>query len=291
MFCFRLFTPSGSAVLLYLFLLALCLAMYVVWRKRQKDFNLRSSSAPKLLGLNAALIAVIIVFNWTNSHSTIVVSDNLGSWDGQFEDEIVHVQTASIRLPPPKLASEQIKISDLAIPELPTMPVEAPINAPTGPKGSTTGKKGLLPPLPPPPPAPIRKAQSEIELEKEYDFAEEMPYLLSDKCPDSGDYISQKNCADQQLLKELAQQTLYPRLARQENLEAIVYFQFTITPAGKMVNLKLLRIKGEANKGFEQAARKSLERLAKKFSWQAGKQAGQKVAVRLVVPIKFKLNS
>lgn len=148
-----------------------------------------------------------------------------------------------------------------------------------------------MPAPPPPPPAPTRREQPEIKLEKEYDFAEEMPYLLSDKCPSSGDYLSQKNCADQQLLNELAKYTQYPSLASQENLEATVYFQFTITPEGKMSNLKLLRLQGEPNKGFEQAARKSLERLAQKFSWRAGHQAGRKVAVRMVVPIKFKLNN
>ncbi|AFC26575.1 TonB family protein [Saprospira grandis str. Lewin] len=114
------------------------------------------------------------------------------------------------------------------------------------------------------------------------------PYYLSDDCPDD-DFWSKNRCADLALHKVLTAATIYPKTAKEKSLEATVYIRYTVTVEGKMENIELAKLVGEENMGFEEAALNAVKTVAKTAKWKATKHKGEYIPMKMVVPIKFKL--
>jgi protein TonB len=82
--------------------------------------------------------------------------------------------------------------------------------------------------------------------------------------------------------KLLSKNMKYPTKAKTRNTEGRVFVEFVVNKEGMPVNMKVL--KGIGNGCDEEAMR--VLRLAK---WNAGKQRGRQVSVKMVMPIYFKL--
>ncbi|PIB36692.1 hypothetical protein BFP72_15415 [Reichenbachiella sp. 5M10] len=76
----------------------------------------------------------------------------------------------------------------------------------------------------------------------------------------------------------------YPRLARSRDIEGRVFVQFVVDRDGSITDIHV--IKGIGGGCDEEAARV----LASAPRWSPGRQRGQAVKVRMVVPIVFRLN-
>ena len=85
------------------------------------------------------------------------------------------------------------------------------------------------------------------------------------------------------MLEFLRQNVRYPEDARAQGLEGTVYVSFIVEKDGAVTNPKVIR--GVAP-SVDQEAHRVVEMFPK---WQPGKQDGQPVRVRFVMPIKFKL--
>ena len=82
--------------------------------------------------------------------------------------------------------------------------------------------------------------------------------------------------------KTLADNIKYPETAKEKGVEGRVYVQFVIEPDGSMTDAKVV-------KGIGAGCDEEALRVIKDTKWNPGKQRGQEVAVRMVIPIMFKL--
>lgn len=87
----------------------------------------------------------------------------------------------------------------------------------------------------------------------------------------------------EELMKYLGKKTKYPPLAIRMGVEGSVYVQFVVTKEGSIDAVQV--VKGLSKECDEEAMRviKSMP------NWKAGKQNGRAVAVKYVLPIKFKM--
>ena len=82
----------------------------------------------------------------------------------------------------------------------------------------------------------------------------------------------------------IAQNLKYPEQARKMGIEGKVYVEFIVNDFGEITNVKVLKGIGA---GCDEAAKKVVENST---PWQPGRQKGQAVKVKMVLPITFKLN-
>ncbi|MEJ7643495.1 MAG: TonB family protein [Chryseolinea sp.] len=76
----------------------------------------------------------------------------------------------------------------------------------------------------------------------------------------------------------------YPAIARRTEVEGIVYVQFVLNAAGRITEAKVLKgVSPECDK-------EALRVISMMPSWNPGLQGGTPVMVRMVLPIRFKLN-
>ncbi|MDN5210988.1 energy transducer TonB [Fulvivirgaceae bacterium BMA12] len=83
----------------------------------------------------------------------------------------------------------------------------------------------------------------------------------------------------------IAQNLKYPEQARKMGIEGKVYVEFVVNDFGEITDVKVLKGIGA---GCDEAAKKVVENSA---PWQPGRQKGQAVKVRMVLPITFKLDN
>jgi protein TonB len=84
-------------------------------------------------------------------------------------------------------------------------------------------------------------------------------------------------------LKYVQENLRYPKLARKHNVEGKVFVQFVVDTDGKMRDIKILKGIGY---GCDQEVVRLIEEAPE---WEPGKQRGNPVRVRMVLPIQFKL--
>jgi periplasmic protein TonB len=76
----------------------------------------------------------------------------------------------------------------------------------------------------------------------------------------------------------------YPKMARKMGIEGTVHVSFLVSKTGSISDVKVLRgIMAECDK-------EAIRVVEKMPSWRPGKQNGHAVHVRLVMPLKFRLN-
>lgn len=83
--------------------------------------------------------------------------------------------------------------------------------------------------------------------------------------------------------KFLADNIVYPRLAKEVGITGIVYLEFIIEKDGSITNIVLLKM---INGGCDEEAVRVIGIMPK---WNPGKQNGIPVRVKLTIPVKFSL--
>ncbi|MGB0864579.1 MAG: TonB family protein, partial [Saprospiraceae bacterium] len=119
-----------------------------------------------------------------------------------------------------------------------------------------------------------------------YTRVNEMPLLMS--CMKEAEYDRQ-HCSNGQILKYIYKSIKYPKVAKENNLEGLVVVTFIIDKKGKIGKIKLLRdIGGQCGAETMRVVKKLANDASMK--WKAGVHKGEKVNVRINVPIRFKLS-
>jgi len=114
-----------------------------------------------------------------------------------------------------------------------------------------------------------------IEVEEE-EVVEEEIFLVVEQQPEFPG-------GEKARLTYLANNIDYPQMARESNIQGVVYVTFVVEPNGKISNVGILRGIGG---GCDEEAIRVVEAMP---SWQPGKQRGRAVRVRFNMPIKFTL--
>jgi periplasmic protein TonB len=83
--------------------------------------------------------------------------------------------------------------------------------------------------------------------------------------------------------KHIGKSITYPKKARYNETEGKVFVEFVVNPYGEVVNPKII-------KGIGSGCDEEAIRVLTQTKWEPGKQRGQPVNVKLVMPITFKLN-
>jgi protein TonB len=78
-------------------------------------------------------------------------------------------------------------------------------------------------------------------------------------------------------------------MAREAGFEGTVFVRFVVEPDGRISNVEVLKDNTPGG-GLKEAALKAVESMNQMGDrWNPGKQRGNPVRVRVVVPVKFKL--
>ncbi|MFO7880327.1 MAG: energy transducer TonB [Bacteroidota bacterium] len=88
---------------------------------------------------------------------------------------------------------------------------------------------------------------------------------------------------DAALMKFLSEETEYPEIAKENNIQGRVFIQFVIDVNGKVTSVSVAR-------GVDPYLDKEAKRVVSQLpDWKPGEQRGKKVPVTYIVPINFKL--
>ena len=114
--------------------------------------------------------------------------------------------------------------------------------------------------------------------------ADEMPYFYG--CEDLKNGTDEKRtCSNEALVSFLAQNVQYPTTAKLEGTEGTVYVSFVIDEEGKVIDSKILR---DIGSGCGDAA---LSVVSKMPDWEPAIHEGEKVKVKLNLPVQFYLKN
>lgn len=294
------FFLSGQQVLLGLGIVSLVVAAYIIYKKQSYKADgermLQKTALNKSVGFMSALALVLIVMSWTSKSQ---VYDLLS---GNLEDENyigidVPPTVPPVELPPepvldpPKLQTPDIKITEKPEPAPDPDKKKSPEGTKEGTGKTAAGPKGPI--MPPAPKLKIIPPKTEtVDLEPQ-DFAEEMPRFADNQCEDlqgSGEELiaTKKACADKALTYYLAKTVHYPAMAREANIQGIVYMRFIVELDGSISNIEMIK-DNTGGGGLKQAATRAIKKMAKNKKFVPGQQNGRAVRVRMVVPINFKL--
>jgi periplasmic protein TonB len=158
---------------------------------------------------------------------------------------------------------------------------------------------------PPPPPPPIQQPEiievpdeqeieDEIEIDLDIDVTEDkvVDVIVFDEAP--AEEVAEEifTIVEQQpepeggmaaFLKYVGQKMVYPAQARRMGIEGKVYVQFVVDKDGTLTEV-------HAVKGIGAGCDEEAVRVIKEAPrWKPGKQRGQAVKVRMILPITFKL--
>jgi len=116
-------------------------------------------------------------------------------------------------------------------------------------------------------------------------FQKPEEYPLFEFCKEfKNDYPNLKKCADKKMMEYLYTKLSYPKEAIVNEREGIAVVSFVVTSKGKVTDVKVLRDPGS---GCGKEAKRVVETFRK---WIPAKQDGKKVASRMFLPVRFKLN-
>jgi TonB family protein len=156
------------------------------------------------------------------------------------------------------------------------------------------------PVLPPPPPLPPGYYDDVKVKSPEYDnvstdvepeiftIIDEQPIFPG--CKDIFDKTERQKCSDKKMVQFLGQNAGYPEAAREAGFEGTVFVRFVVETNGSISNIEVLKDQTPSG-GLKDAALnavRAMNNMEKK--WNPGMQSGKPVRVRVVVPVKFKLD-
>lgn len=118
-------------------------------------------------------------------------------------------------------------------------------------------------------PEPLKPAEIEPPAEtKIHTFVDEYPSFIG---------------GEEERMKFLKENTVYPQLAKQNGIEGTVYLNFVVDENGNISNVNVLRGIGS---GCDEEAIRVMKMMP---AWNPGKTNGHKVKVSFMMPFKFKL--
>lgn len=116
-----------------------------------------------------------------------------------------------------------------------------------------------------------------VEMEEEEEVEEEEVFIVVEHMPEFPG-------GDAALRKHIAQNVVFPEIAKENGIQGKVYVSFVINQKGEVENVKVLR-------GVDPSLDKEAIRVVKTLpKWKPGSQRGKPVKVSYNVPINFQLN-
>jgi protein TonB len=151
-----------------------------------------------------------------------------------------------------------------------------------GDKNGVEGGTGEPAPITISEPEPVKVAEPEI-----FTIVEEQPSFPG--CEKISDKTERQKCSDRKMVTFLGQKAGYPSMAREAGFEGTVFIRFVVEPDGNISNIEVLKDQTPGG-GLKDAALKAVQAMnTMGEKWNPGKQRGNPVRVRVVVPVKFKL--
>lgn len=95
-----------------------------------------------------------------------------------------------------------------------------------------------------------------------------------------------QECSQNELLKFVYQNVLYPKVSREAGVEGTVLMKYVINEHGKISYTELLRTPDGA---LGESVKNVLNKLREEITWIPGQHNGENVNVSFVLPVKFKL--
>jgi TonB family protein len=143
----------------------------------------------------------------------------------------------------------------------------------------SASKSELMPP-PPPPPPPSQSAElkdnPQVVREESIGEAKEVPFVVVEEMP-------MFPGGDGALLKYIAENTMYPELAKENNIQGKVIVRFCVTSKGSVSQISVL-------KGVDPELDAEAIRVVNTLpTFKPGSQGGKPVPVWYMVPITFSL--
>jgi len=144
----------------------------------------------------------------------------------------------------------------------------------------SASKSELMPPPPPPPPPPSQSSElkdnPKVIMEEPIKEPDEVPYVVVEEMP-------MFPGGDAALLKYIGENTKYPELAKENNIQGRVIIRFCVTSKGSVSQISVL-------KGVDPELDKEAIRVVKSLpTFRPGSQGGKPVPVWYMVPISFNL--
>ena len=220
-------------------------------RKNPKIDLERKRSAFFNIGLAISLTLVISAFEWKFYGDGGIVS--LGEIDEDFE-EIIEIPPTVVPPPPPPVIEQPIfvEVDDNEIVEEIPVDIDVEINETDIFEDPIFDE-----------PLPVEKP------EEIFDIVETQPTPIGGMSA---------------FYQHVAKQMKYPRQARKMGVEGRVYVQFVIDKQGNLTDV--MAVKG-IGAGCDEEAGRVIQNAP---AWHAGKQRGNPVKVRMILPITFQLN-
>ncbi|MEM1216719.1 MAG: energy transducer TonB [Bacteroidota bacterium] len=135
----------------------------------------------------------------------------------------------------------------------------------------------LSPPPPPPPPTP--------RVEEPVRVVEHMPRFPG--CEDKGTEAAKKACSQQQLMKFVYDNLVYPDSAKQAGIEGVVVVQYIVEKNGSVSSERIVKSLGY---GCDEAALNVIRSMrAKGIKYYPGPSRGRPVRVTFNLPVRFEL--
>lgn len=202
------------------------------------------------IGLMISLIFVTSAFQWSTAVEPIPYYD-----DFDFPEESI-IDIINTSQPPPKRPKVMIQpifkavVDDIAVPE-----VDVIID-----------------------PEDVAIIDIPIDLsEYKEESIVEAPLIWTDRMPEPQNGLIA-------FQKFLAKNIKYPNQARRMGIEGKVFIQFVVDKEGNVSEIKTLKGIGA---GCDEEAERVMALLPK---WKPGRQGAKRVAVRMIMPISFRLN-
>ena len=132
--------------------------------------------------------------------------------------------------------------------------------------------------------------ETEIEIiEEEEEVVEEVPiFAIVEDMPtwkgcESGNANEKKSCTEEKMMKFLYSNVKYPAMAKDANIQGVVYLNFEISEKGAIKDIKILRGIGG---GCDEEAVRVVSMLPQ---FNPGQQRGRPVRVSYNLPMRFSL--
>lgn len=202
------------------------------------------------IGLVAALSLVLMAFEWKTVEPTSCVFLDDFSEDGV---QIIEPPMTVLNPPPPKVVNPVIieKPDDIKIDDIGEVVID-------------------VQPTEDQPSEPVFEPMPDEEAEVIHIIVEEQPKF--------------RNGGQEEFLRYVSSKLKYPALARKMGIEGKVFVQFIVDKEGNMTDIEVV-------KGLGAGCDEEVLRVLKSTTgWTPGKQRGQPVKVRMMIPVAFKLN-
>ena len=210
-----------------------------------------------LLGFVFVLAVLYVGFEWTDKEITVYEVEE--SLVNEAEEEMTEITFQEETPPPPPPPAEVPQVIEvITIVDDNTEVAEVDFSSEDD---ETQAQEVILPPAPP--------VEEEPEVEEIFLIVEKQPEF-------PGGHAA--------LMKYFNDNVRYPVIAAENGIQGRVVCQFTVWKDGSVSEVKVIR---SANELLDKEAIRVVESMPK---WTPGKNKGEPVNVRYVLPVSFKLN-